>query len=379
MSWHIVSSLTICTLLLVACSCEGDSFSDDDADPALLGDVPLRTLVEINRITEPPLGSITQVRVDSRGHVYVVDGQTQEILEFTPSGAFVRRFGGEGQGPGEFRFIRQMRVLPGDTLLILDGLQTRLTWWPAEAASPSHVNTLESILGAEEAIPTDHGFIIAEHERSEEDGTFSLVYHLVNHDLAVESDTVLTLQGDQLIEVEGSGWGYKHPSPLLYDNQQDATNRHLFRAWTGEPQLEVYDHTPTLLRTIPLPHRPEPVTTDDIRRVQEESTPPEDVVSQLDEVTRLVRNAIRETAHDYWPSIRDVVADEGGNAWVGLRGKEGDPIVWLQVTPEGEFMQRIELPWDVQLEAVHDKRVYARTMDEEAGGPVVVAYELVET
>lgn len=379
MSWRIVRALALCTLLLVACSSEGDSSSDGDADPALLSEVPLRTLAEVHRITEPPLGSITQVRVDSREHVYVVEGQTQELLEFTPSGAFVRRFGGEGQGPGEFRRIREVRVLPGDTLLIADDMPVRLTWWPAEAASPSRVNMLEGVLGEVEMIPTDRGLVIAEHQRSAEDDTTHLAYQLVNHDLAVEHDAVLAFKRDEWIMVEGSGWGYKHLSPLRYENQQGATHRHLFRAWTGEPLLEVYDHTPTLLRTIALPHRPEPVTSDDIRNAQEEVTPRDGIAGQRDEVTRLVRDAIRETAHEYWPSIRGVVADDGGNAWVGLRGKDGDPVMWLQVTPEGEFVQRFELSWEVQLEAVHDKRVYTTTMDEEAGGPVVVVYELAAT
>ena len=53
-------------------------------------------------INEPALfGSVVSFDVDARGHVYILDGQAQEIRIFDPKGAFVRKVGTKGSGPGE--------------------------------------------------------------------------------------------------------------------------------------------------------------------------------------------------------------------------------------------------------------------------------------
>jgi hypothetical protein len=46
---------------------------------------------------------------------------------FDSTGAFVRAFATQGEGPGEFRYARDMVVLPGDTLVV--GTMQKLAWY----------------------------------------------------------------------------------------------------------------------------------------------------------------------------------------------------------------------------------------------------------
>lgn len=63
------------------------------------------------------------------GRLVLADNETQgtRFLVYSADGKFVRRLGRGGDGPGEFRNARVMGLL-GDTLVIYDIMNTRVTW-----------------------------------------------------------------------------------------------------------------------------------------------------------------------------------------------------------------------------------------------------------
>ncbi len=65
-------------------------------------------------------GDITAVTSDSRGRIYVLDYQSQEISVFEPDGTFSRKIGRRGWGPGEFDGASELMMASGDTLWVLD-------------------------------------------------------------------------------------------------------------------------------------------------------------------------------------------------------------------------------------------------------------------
>ncbi len=68
---------------------------------------------------------------DSKGNYLVAHGDgagaAKAIWVFDRDGAFVRTVGQEGEGPGEYRGIGRIEVLPGDTLWIYDRVLRRRT------------------------------------------------------------------------------------------------------------------------------------------------------------------------------------------------------------------------------------------------------------
>jgi len=60
------------------------------------------------------------------GTVVVANGGT-ELRFFTADGEYLRRSGGEGGGPGEFRNISYLRALDGDSLLAYDVMNRRIS------------------------------------------------------------------------------------------------------------------------------------------------------------------------------------------------------------------------------------------------------------
>lgn len=65
-------------------------------------------------------GGIGTVAADAAGRIYVPDGGAFRIRVFDETGAQVRAMGGEGGGPGEFRFLAAFDVAPDGTALVFD-------------------------------------------------------------------------------------------------------------------------------------------------------------------------------------------------------------------------------------------------------------------
>ncbi len=102
----------------------GVSIVTINADPATL---PLRSLEsEPDLVIEggmdgiPDFVGLGAVRWLSDGRILVADAAASVLYLFDTSGSLVRSFGRPGEGPGEFRYVNNMTVGPGDSVLVFD-------------------------------------------------------------------------------------------------------------------------------------------------------------------------------------------------------------------------------------------------------------------
>jgi hypothetical protein len=68
------------------------------------------------------------------GRVVILNAGTQTVRVFSAGGEFLDEFGGQGDGPGEFRSLSSVRHLGGDTLLIWDGRRAAFSLFTASGA-----------------------------------------------------------------------------------------------------------------------------------------------------------------------------------------------------------------------------------------------------
>ena len=64
-------------------------------------------------------GVITQIETDAKGNVYALDTQLSEVKVYDANGAFLRKLGREGEGPGEFRRPMDLLLLPDGNLGVM--------------------------------------------------------------------------------------------------------------------------------------------------------------------------------------------------------------------------------------------------------------------
>lgn len=100
---------------------------EHDSGGVYVADAPVLSIGAGERGEAYEFGRITAATRLSDGRIVVADGQSSDIRVFDAAGMFLGRYGGEGDGPGEYRAIHAMRRGPGDTLWIADIRNRRVT------------------------------------------------------------------------------------------------------------------------------------------------------------------------------------------------------------------------------------------------------------
>lgn len=66
------------------------------------------------------LSGVRGAAFDAQDNLYVLDSGNHRVLVFDRSGTFVRQFGKQGGGPGEFQFPMDLAILPSGDLVVLE-------------------------------------------------------------------------------------------------------------------------------------------------------------------------------------------------------------------------------------------------------------------
>ncbi len=77
-------------------------------------------------------GRIAGVAATDDGTLWVADGQTQTVRRYDMGGRWLADVGGEGEGPGEFKGIMELRTYPGDSIAVWDAFAWRVSIFDAE-------------------------------------------------------------------------------------------------------------------------------------------------------------------------------------------------------------------------------------------------------
>lgn len=93
--------------------------------------------VSIGSVDGPPDTQLHRVRAVSLlpdGRIAIANGGTAEIRLYDAEGRWIRSLGREGAGPGEFRVITGLQVIPPDTLVVFENGEGRVAIFTAEGA-----------------------------------------------------------------------------------------------------------------------------------------------------------------------------------------------------------------------------------------------------
>ncbi|UCE21442.1 MAG: 6-bladed beta-propeller [Candidatus Aminicenantes bacterium] len=81
---------------------------------------------------EDMFADLTSLDVDSDGNIYILDRKDKKVKIFDSAGKFVKKFGKEGQGPGEFYLPLSLQVTYNNELVIGDAANQRLMFFSLE-------------------------------------------------------------------------------------------------------------------------------------------------------------------------------------------------------------------------------------------------------
>ncbi len=122
----------ICLFLLAGCLRTGEYHCFHFSDPPPSLSVRLReSLVlgaEASSSRNYLFGDVRFVQTDQAGHIYVADRASMEVKVYGPDGQHLRSIGGRGREPGRFRVITCMWVSDDGSVVVIDGLNKRITF-----------------------------------------------------------------------------------------------------------------------------------------------------------------------------------------------------------------------------------------------------------
>lgn len=313
------------------------------------------------------------------GSVLVGDRDGSQIHIYSADGDFLRSFGKEGDGPGEFKRIMRVSVTQGDTILVFDASHNRVSIYDASkglvrsiplAPDDSQFYSWKAwsvgtdrVLGLTSGYDPE-GFSGAFPRRAPRtarltlhDGGGGLVAGPIDFDggfsvgIANGGDVVAAFANIPAVGVEG--------------------DRVVFSAGLHY-ELTTLDHDLRPVGRVSWPGVPEPVTGSEVewlrgevvKQWEEFPNAPQEIIDQVVD-GQLAPKFIPENR----PEIGSVVLDRQGRTWVS-RFEPMQPYVpgrveaWHVLDPEGTPRGRLTLPMGAELMAVDGDRVMLLTTDE---------------
>jgi hypothetical protein len=322
--------------------------------------LPERADLEL-RLAQTPLVSIGLLEGDeeylfrrvshavtlSDGSILVSDGSAAEFRTFDSSGRFLRSFGGEGEGPGEFQELTKWAVTPGDTVLAWDGALGRLSTFLPDGSThetkaiPLPRRDLPSLVW--EVLP-DGQFLVLPYtfrvgnfrEEIAED-TVTITYW--SPTAPTQLDTIVNVP-DRNTYVDGTSAMWRVPLSVPPVFHATPTAVHLVEG--GSFAFRTYTREGALQSSVRVLEERVRVTDQIIGEYKE---------SQLRSArSDRIRAARRERMEelplpDFLPALDRLMVGTDGTVWVRRYVPEpGDFLVWHSFKPDGEFLGTLEIP-----------------------------------
>ena len=107
----------------VAVFLDGSVITSSSRDLVVVFDAEGKRILDLPKAVEGITGSTeldTRLAVDGRGGFYLLAGFNSTVLQFSPEGKFVNRFGSRGNEPGQFRSLQDVAVDSQGRIFVAD-------------------------------------------------------------------------------------------------------------------------------------------------------------------------------------------------------------------------------------------------------------------
>ena len=317
------------------------------------------------------------------GTIAVGEMDAQEIRFFGPDGSLIARQGREGEGPGEYRYVRFLLTCGGNRFWVYDTRLVRTT------IVSSTGEVLDSYPG-----PSPDGTGGPYGLSCDRRGRFIASTWASGEREALGRGESGPFRGTQMVVLMDARGGVKDTMGVFPSGERYLTRRpdgspggsaprflgpstHVAigggRAFVGDAALpSIYVYQGSGLDTLSLPLESSPITDEDLAKFREAQTGGTTDPNQA----RRQRAALAEYEFpSEFPYYSDLQVDASGLLWVREYPRPGAATVrWLVVHPEGGVVASVVLP--VELEVTQIGRDYLLGILTEDGVNYVQQYEL---
>jgi len=279
---------------------------------------------------EPLIGSIEDIAVSKSGSVFVVDEENYAILKYDSTGAFAKKTGRRGSGPGEFGSEMSNIAVLEDTFYVVDKSNRRFNLFTTDLEFLRQVRFPQKAPPIREIAFDDQGRLYGAGTGLKSDEW------LLHEALRVDSSRFVELK-----HVHGD---------MVYDRfsiSSSPSNGLLAVSYKLKDTVEVYTSPDTRVGTFPI-----------IRDHSHEAPPP---VVRANELAKLKSRSMPD-ADDFitW----DISVDQRGYIWVlaGTYAKPPKQVLYVYNTG-GERISKTIAPSAINHFVIRGSSLYAATED----------------
>ena len=272
------------------------------------------------------------------GSLMLANRSSEEVRVFSAAGEFLGAFGGEGDGPGEFRGLTVIEPA-GDTLLAMDS-DGRVAVVAPDLAVVRTFNIAPLMLdlhyvGGGAVLPEPRSLVLPQAGVS---GPIRRPVPLELFDLEGEEiDSIGEMRGPELyVSV------MTVPPFFGKDSHVAARGRRIFNGANDVMQVEELDMSGNLVRILRIPDYP--LDLSGARIAAERDA----LLGRLRPGASPFRQAFEDApASDTRPAFTDILVDPSGAVWLQLHRGESEqdlPEEWLVLDADGTWLGTVEIP-----------------------------------
>ena len=306
--------------------------------------------------------------VDNNGNVYIGDRSDNIIKVFDSNGQFIRSFGRQGEGPGEFQTMGRMAILPDKRLLVMDWRNRRTSFFGLSGNFLNSYQWRNSHFSL--FFVTDSSYTVEENLYGEERKLLVKTYGFKGDEIVSFGEFTpaesKTLRTDDII------FSITLPYPPESIFTGDSQNHWLYHCYNNIYLIEVYNSDGKLFRKIDRPYQAVPYTdTDKEEYIQRFSRRDDDPI-------------FAKMAKDVdFPEVKTIsermVVDEQSNLWLQTNEEkvvDGKTFTTYDIfNKDGYYETKI---WsDITPGLFANGKMYSMKTDEKTGLRVLKRYGIV--
>jgi len=322
------------------------------------------------------LFAVTDATVLSDGRIVVVNRGTRELRVFDSEGTYLDAWGGEGEGPGEFRDVMHLEPLPDDSVIVWGWLDPAMTVFdPAggfvrTVRSDRSVSDLPTHYLGPQAARSDGSILVSQN------ATF------------VETVVIEIWDADGNLRESLGSHGAREPTTLVGNTNYPTT---FGRTLTMEPwgdlivisptdryEFKAFAQDGTLARI---------VRQDHMRRAPTDAHLQAYIQTRVDRIPSEMVDLRAQTRSEYQsvpvaehlPAYASVMSDALDHLWAEEfepPGEEVDGVLWTVFDPGGRVLGFVETPEELEIYEIGADYIIGKTEDEEFGVESVQVWRL---
>lgn len=311
------------------------------------------------------LSRVDGLGIASDGRIYVLDAHAKGVVVFGSDLTYERTIGRSGRGPGEFRSVTVVQVLPGDSVFVFDADLQRATLFAPGAEDPEYARPVWGATATDAGALKPASTVYRLHGHAGLLGVYRLAYmasgsdvgerrydvvrHLYEDDGGQRADSLFGASSSEMlvVRVGAPDGGVVHVRAHPFGRRpywQLMGDDRFVHAHSQEVGALVVNLDGRVVSAFSYAAPPVPVERAELDAAMDGMEP---------EMARM----LRQGAPYSWPPVAALATDDMGRIWLAIRGQDRSVREWAAFEEDGTHVASVMFPARFRLLAVRDGRL----------------------